>query len=109
MRLSSCLPALVLCSLLAVPPTRPAIAADRCQELLEQEVVFSLAHDELVDYLDMNDMDVGVRVTACEIFVRRVEAFLDDYPARCDTQDNIKDLTRMRDNAQAIMQELQKR
>ncbi len=86
----------------------PATArADQCDVLLEWEIVFSLAHDEIVDYQTDDTLELDMRIRACEVYLTRIQAFLDEYPPYCDTQDNIKDLSQMRDNVEYIKGKLE--
>ena len=99
--------ALLFACLLAGLLLPAAAAAQDCDALLEWEVVFSLAHDEIVDYQTDTSIEVDYRIRACEVYISRVEEFLSTYPKYCDTQNSIKDLSEMRDNVQYIMQDLQ--
>lgn len=98
------LPVLLLTLLLL-----PTVAsAGQCDDLLEWEVVFSLGHDELVDYQTDETLERDMRIKACTIYLSRIEKFIQDYPAYCDTQNSINDLTEMKENVIYIREQLQK-
>lgn len=97
------LPACLLACLL-IPA---AAAADECDVLLEWELIFAVAHDEIVDYRTDDTLERDMRIKACTIYLNRIQAFLDEYPAHCDTQNSIGDLTEMRDNVTLIKEELE--
>ena len=92
-----------LLTLLLLPATA---SAGQCEDLLEWEVVFSLAHDELVDYQTDESMERGMRIKACDIYLSRIEKFIEDYPAYCDTQNSVNDLTEMKENVVYIRDHL---
>ena len=99
---------LLLACLLAGLLLPTTAAAQQCDVLLEWEVIFSLAHDEIVDYQTDETLDRDLRIKACEVYLTRIQAFLDDYPAFCDTQNSVNDLNEMRDNVTYIKDQLAK-
>lgn len=80
--------------------------ADECDDLIEWEIVFSLAHDELIDYQTDDSLAVDKRITACTVYLSRIEPFIEAYPRYCDTQNSIKDLSEMRSNVSIIRDNL---
>lgn len=98
-------PLLILLLVLAAAAV-PALAGE-CDELLEWEMVFAIAHDEIIDYQTDTRIELEHRIQACEIYISRINDFLSTYPKYCDTQNSIKDMTELRDDVQYIMQDLQ--